>query len=75
MQDMQETQLPSLVWEDPLEEEMATHSSVLAWRIPWTEQPSGLLPRGGAKSHTPLSTCAHMLSYVQFFASPWTAAC
>ena len=36
---MQETQLPSLDWEDPLEKEMATHSSILAWRIPWTEEP------------------------------------
>ena len=32
----------SLDWEDPLEEEMATHSSILAWRIPWTEEPGGL---------------------------------
>ena len=36
---VQETQVPSLGGEDPLEEEMATHSSVLAWRIPWTEEP------------------------------------
>ena len=34
---MQETQVQSLGWEDPLEKEMATHSSILAWRIPWTE--------------------------------------
>ena len=34
---MQETQIQSLSWEDPLEEGMATHSSILAWRIPWTE--------------------------------------
>ena len=34
--------VPSLAWEDPLEEEMATHSSILAWRIPWTEEPGGL---------------------------------
>ena len=39
---MQETWVQSLVWEDPLEKEMATHSSTLAWRIPWTEEPSGL---------------------------------
>ena len=32
----------TLVWEDPLEEEMATHSSILAWRIPWTEESGGL---------------------------------
>ena len=39
---MQETRAPSLGWEDPLKEDMATHSSILAWRIPWTEQPGGL---------------------------------
>ena len=39
---MQETQVQSLLWEDPLEDEMATHSSILAWRIPWTEEPGGL---------------------------------
>ena len=43
----QETQVQSLDWEDPLEEEMATHSSILAWEIPWTEEPGGL---GVAKS-------------------------
>ena len=35
---MQETQVPSLGWEDPLEKEMATHSNTLAWKIPWTEE-------------------------------------
>ena len=39
---MQETQVRSLGQENPLEKEMATHSSILAWRIPWTEQPGGL---------------------------------
>ena len=39
---MRETQVSSLGWDDPLEKEMATHSSVLAWRIPWTEEPGGL---------------------------------
>ena len=39
---MQETQVPSLGWEDPLEKEVATHSSILARRIPWTEEPGGL---------------------------------
>ena len=39
---MWETWVQSLGWEDPLEEGMATHSSVLAWRIPWTEEPGGL---------------------------------
>ena len=35
---MQETQVPSLGWEDPLEKEMATHSTTRAWKIPWTEE-------------------------------------
>ena len=39
MQKMQEMQSQSLGWEDPLEEEMATHSSILAWKIPWTGEP------------------------------------
>ena len=39
---MWETWVPSVGWEDPLEEGMATHSSILAWRIPWTEEPGGL---------------------------------
>ena len=38
---MQETQVRSLGWEDPLEEGTGTHSSILAWRIPWTEEPGG----------------------------------
>ena len=39
---MQETWVRFLGWEDPLEKGMATHSSILAWRIPWTEEPGGL---------------------------------
>ena len=39
---MQETQVQSLGWEDPMEENMATHSRILTWRISWTEQPGGL---------------------------------
>ena len=42
MQETQETQVRSLGQEDPLEKEMATHSSILAWKIPWTEEPDGL---------------------------------
>ena len=38
----QETQVQSLGWEDPLEKKMATYSSILAWKIPWTEEPGGL---------------------------------
>ena len=43
---MQETQVQSLSWEDPLEKEMAAHSSIPAWRIPWTEEPGGLQSTG-----------------------------
>ena len=46
---MQETWVWSLGWEDPLEKEMATHSSVLAWKIPWTEDSGGLQPMGSQK--------------------------
>ena len=41
-QELQETQVQSLGQEDPLEKEVATHSSILAWKIPWTEDPAGL---------------------------------
>ena len=43
---MRETQVLSLGQEDPLEEGMATHSSILAWRVPWTEEPGGLQSMG-----------------------------
>ena len=43
MQETQETWVRFLGWEDPLEKEMATHSRILAWKIPWTEEPDGLL--------------------------------
>ena len=43
---VQETQVQSLNWEDPLEKEMATPSSILAWKIPWTEEPGGLQSTG-----------------------------
>ena len=49
---MQETQVQSLGWEDPLEKEMATHSSIIAWRIPWTEEPGGLQSMGLQESDT-----------------------
>ena len=44
-----ETQVPSLGWENPLEEGMATHSSILAWRIPWTEELGGLQSTGSQR--------------------------
>ena len=44
MQETRQTRVLSLGWEDPLEEEMAAHPSILAWRIPWTEEPVGYSP-------------------------------
>ena len=70
-----ETQVRSLGWEDPLEEEMATHSSTLAWRIPWTEYWSGLpfpvgwwaTVHGVAKIWTRLSNFTFTFTYTQIF--------
>ena len=50
MQETQEMQIRSLGWEDHLEEEIATHSSILAWEIPWTEEPGRLQSMGVTKS-------------------------
>ena len=49
---LQETSVQPLGQEDPLEKEMATHSSILAWRIPWTEEPGRLQSIGGKESDT-----------------------
>ena len=46
---MWETQVQSLGWEDPLEKGMTTHSSILAWKIPWTEEPGGLQSMGSLR--------------------------
>ena len=46
---MQETQVQPLGWEDTLEKEMTTHSSILAWRIPWTEEPGGIRSTGSQR--------------------------
>ena len=48
----EETWVQSLGWEDPLEKGMATHSSILAWRIPWTEESSGLQSMGSQRANT-----------------------
>ena len=50
MQETQKTGVPSLAWEDPLEEGMATHSGILAWKILWTEEPGRLQSMGSQKS-------------------------
>ena len=49
MQETQETQVQSLGQEDPLEESIATHYSILVWRIPWTQEPEGLYSMGSQR--------------------------
>ena len=53
---MRETWVQSLGWEDPLEEDLATHSSILAWRIPWTEELGGLQSTGCKETDTAEAT-------------------
>ena len=65
LQETQETWVRSLSWEDPLEEEVAAHSSILACRIPWTEEPGRLQSYGVTKSRTWLSVWAHG-QYIQW---------
>ena len=66
----QETWVPSLGWEDPLEKEMATHSSILVWRIPWTEEPGGLQSMGSQRVRHDRATSLSILysvAYLFFF--------
>ena len=56
---LQETQVRSLGWEDPLEKEMATHSSILAWRIPWTGEPGRLQSMGSQRVRYDWATSLH----------------
>ena len=65
MQDPQEMQVQALSQEKPLEEEMATHSNILAWRIPWTEEPGGLQSMGLQRVRHNLSDLAHTPFEVQ----------
>ena len=64
MQETQETGIQSLGQEDPLEEEMATLSSILAWKIPWTEEPDGL-QSVELQSRTQLSNWTHIANVVR----------
>ena len=63
---MRETQVQSLGWEDPLEKETATHSSILAWRIPWREEPVGLQSTG-SQSRTRLSEFTSLVFIRQLY--------
>ena len=56
---VQETWVRSLGWEDPLEKEMATHSSILAWKISWTEEPGGLQSMGSQRVGHDSATNTH----------------
>ena len=64
---MQETPVRSLGWEDPLEKELATHSSILAWRIPWTEEP-GRPPSMGSQESDTTATKPPMLFWASCMA-------
>ena len=66
VQEMPATWVRSLGQEDPLEEAMATHSSIPAWRVPWTEEPGRLQPKRAGESQRRLSTHARM-----FFTASW----
>ena len=63
---MQDTRVQSLGWEDPLEKEMATHSSALAWEIPWTEESGGLQSMGSQRVRQDLATEQHRTFYKVF---------
>ena len=56
---MQGTQVLSLDWEDPLEKEMANHSSIVAWKIPWTEEPGRLQSMGSQRDTTEATEHTH----------------
>ena len=73
IQEAQETRVQSRGWEDPLEKEMASHSSILAWKIPWTEEPGGATVSEVAKSGTRLNTLAYisLMSNSVTFLSNW----
>ena len=62
---MRETWVRSLGWEDPLEKEMAAHSSILAWRIPWTEEPGRLQSTGSQRVRHDRATSPYILTRIE----------
>ena len=75
MQETQEIRVQSVGWEDPLEEEMATHSSILAWKSQWTEEPGGLLSKGSESdmtelAHTHIKSLAESQSWANLMTKP-----
>ena len=73
MKEMQEVLVQSLGWEDPLEEGMVTHSSIVAWRIPWTKEPGRLQyspwAHKGSEMTEQLSTAQHNISDIIWYFS------
>ena len=67
---MQETQVQSLGWGDPLEKELATYSSILAWGIPWTEEPGGLQSTGHRHTHSLSDTESDMTEQLNTYTEP-----
>ena len=63
---MQEMPVQSLIWGDPLEKEMASHSSILSWEIPWTEEPEGYIQSKGSQrvGHYLATEQQHQIHYV-----------
>ena len=61
----------SLRWEDPLEKETATHSSILAWRIPWTEEPGGLQSMGLEESDVTEQLSTHIANTIRYKSWQW----
>ena len=73
---MRETWVQFLGWEDPLEEGMATHSSILAWRIPWTEEPGGLQFMGLQRvRHNLMNEQSQQISYFYHASSGYVCVC
>ena len=72
---MQEMWVQSLGKEEPPEEKMATHSSILAWKIQWTEEPGGPQSMGSQKSQTQLSDSTHRYTLMYIFSSNYFSLC
>ena len=74
---MQEMQVQPLIWEDPVEEEVATHSSILAWETPWTEESGGLQSMESKELGTTdqLSTVQHSCSLTLNSEKEWLNSC
>ena len=75
MWDTQEMWVRSLDWKDPLEEEMAAHSSILVWRISWAEEPGGLQSIGGGRKETRMSDINGKTTYMCVYVCMCVSIC